>query len=1099
MNPRPQRSAAFGLALWVAAALPPAATAMTRPIRFENISLEQGLSQTTVLCQYQDRSGFMWFGTEDGLNRYDGYGFTVYKHDPEDPDSLPSDFVWAIEEDRAGDLWIGTDGGGIVRWDRGSDRFIRHGLGPERDRQISSAFIRDLAFDARGRLWIGTRDAGLERLDPRSGQVARFRHRPENPASLSDDRVYALEVDRSGQLWVGTDAGLNRIDPMSGSVRRYLHDPLQPDSLADNRVRSIFADRDGLLWVGTYEGGLSRLDPSSGRFVNYRHDPKRPASLSHNLVRTILEDDADRIWVGTSNGLNLFDRQRGSFSRYLHDPASPHTLSDNDVMSVYQDRGGVLWVGTRSGGIDKWNPATWSFGHHSGEPTAAGGLSHRAVTALSEGQLGRLWIGTYGGGLNVLDRLTGEYLHYRHHPEIPNGLSDDRVMALLHDRLGRVWIGTRDGGLNLFDPSSETFRIYRHDPVQPQSLSSNGVMALLEDQRGALWVATFGGGLDRFDRSSGTFLHYRHDPEATDSLSGDRVTCLAQDPKGGLWIGTDGTGLNMLPRGSSAFQRIRHDPNDRSSLAADTIYSVYVDPSGTVWVGTRDAGLSRLVSWNLSSGKAQFKNYTERDGLPNEAIYGILQDSRGYLWLSTNNGLSRFDPRRESFLNYDVSHGLQANEFNFGAHHRSSSGELFFGGVNGFNAFLPERLQTNDHVPPVVLTSFLKLNKPVAVGARAKQLDRIQLGYRDSVIAFEFAALDYAAPGRNRYAYMLEGFDPDWMELGNLRRVTYTNLDPRSYVFRVKAANNDGVWNQAGLAIALEVDPPPWRTWWAYLIYALLISSAVFGFVWIQQRKLAWEAEYSRRLEQQVRERTSDLAERNTQLEELNQKLAEASLTDSLTGLRNRRFLFEHVTKEIALIRRRYAELAQGIDRIKVFDLIFMMVDLDFFKAINDTCGHVAGDQILIQVRDVLEQASRSSDILIRWGGDEFLLIARDSNPESAEELAERIRERVAEHVFTLADGQVVRTTCSVGYACFPFVRSQPELYDWEEVLTLADSALYVAKNSARNAWVGFTSNGAAPAAGATRSLRKEPEQMAKEGLLGVHSSIPAEQPLIWH
>jgi diguanylate cyclase (GGDEF)-like protein len=1087
--------------LWLLACLlVPAARleALTRPIRFDNISLEQGLSQTTVLCIYQDSRGFLWLGTEDGLDRYDGYGFTVYKHDPADPNSLVDDFVWAIAEDPSGDLWIGTDGGGIARWNQKTDRFVRYGNGADLSHRLASDYVRALHLDRQGQLWIGTRDAGLEQLDPLSGLITHYRHDPSQPTSLSDDHVYVVYADRLGKLWIGTDGGLNQLDPASGALRRFVHDPKDPASLSDDRVRSIFEDRDGVLWIGTYDGGLNRLQPASGRFVSFRNDFNDPASLSHDLVRTILEDQDDRLWVGTSNGLNMFDRERGRFARYLHDPASPKSLSDNDVMSLYQDRGGVLWVGTRSGGLDKWNPATWSFGHYTESPSdPAAGLTSKAITGFSVDPSGKLWIGTYGGGLNLLDRVSGEYRHYRYDPKSNSSLSDDRVMALLHDRDGLLWIGTRDGGLNRFDLQTQTFRVYRHDPARASSLGSNGVMALLEDNRGALWVGTFGGGLDRFDRATESFTHYRFDPAAPTSLSGDRVTCLAQDPSGGLWIGTDGAGLNLLDRRAGGFRHFTHDPKDRSSLSADTIYSLHVDPAGTLWIGTRGGGLARLEG-SPESGKVQFTSYSEMDGLANEAVYGILQDAAGLLWLSTNNGLSRFDPRSETFRNYDASHGLQANEFNFGAYYRSTSGELFFGGVNGFNAFFPDRLESNSHVPAVVLTALLKFNKPVAAGGPASQIRRIDLGFRDDVVTFEFAALDYAAPGKNRYAYKLDGFDSNWIELGNIHRVTYTNLDPKSYVFRVKAANNDAVWNENGLAIALTVEPPPWRTWWAYLLYTLLGAGAVFGFVWVQQRKLAWEAEYSRRLEQQVRQRTADLAERNSQLEDLNLKLAEASLTDSLTGLRNRRFLFEHVTKEIALVRRRYAELAQGIDRIKVFDLVFMMVDLDFFKAINDTCGHVAGDQILVQVRSVLESACRNSDILIRWGGDEFLLIARDSNPDNAEELAERICGRIAEQVFNLSDGQVLRTTCSVGFACYPFTRSQPDLYDWEEVLAMADSALYVAKNSSRNAWVGFMSNGQTPT-GLVRTIRKEPERLAREGLLEVRSSIPSDRSLVWH
>ncbi len=468
---------------------------------------------------------------------------------------------------------------------------------------------------------------------------------------------------------------------------------------------------------------------------------------------------------------------------------------------------------------------------------------------------------------------------------------------------------------------------------------------------------------------------------------------------------------------------------------------------------------------------------------------GILPDADGYLWLSSNNGLSRFDPRTDHFKNYDVTDGLQSNEFNYGAHYRSAGGELFFGGVNGFNAFLPRQLTPNTHVPPVVLTAFLKANRPAETTEPLWAIHDIQLDHRNDLITFEFAALDFAAPRRNRYAYKLEGFDSDWIELGNVRRLSYTNLRSGAYTFRVRASNNDGVWNEKGLRVPIRMQAPPWRSGWAYMGYGLALVAGLGAFVRWQQLKVRREEQYSHRLEEEVRRRTVELAARNSDLENLNHRLAEASLTDSLTGLRNRRFLFEHVSKDADLVRRRYIAHKEGDDS-RTFDLSFMMIDLDCFKSINDTCGHAAGDLVLLGVRSVLARSCRSSDVLIRWGGDEFLLVGRDNDPAQVSALAERIRAEIEATAFEIGEGQVARTTCSVGYASYPFVRSEPDLFVWEDILGLADAALYSAK-SRRNAWVGFLSTQKPPPEELTRVARIDPERLVEVGSLEVLSSDP--------
>jgi len=1074
----------FPLALAALTVSAPVSAAPTRPIRFDRLSLEQGLSQSAVMDVLQDRRGYMWLATEDGLNRYDGTGFKVYKHDIADASSLPDSFVWDVEEDSAGILWIATRNG-LASWNPATDRITRQD-------SVGGRHIRALRHSKKDNvLWIATRDSGLLRFDVATGQLKPFVHDARDASSLLDDHVYALVIDAQDRLWVGSEGGLDRLNQNGKGFTHFVPSAGDPTSLGDARIRALAADSTGALWVATSANGLDRLDLATGRFEHFRHDPSQPTSLANDQVRAVLPDADGRLWVGTSGGLDLLDAAHGTFAHYGQDTGNPTSLGDEHVLSLAQDRGGVLWVGTRQAGVHKWNPMSWQFGHVAPDPDNAKGLGRAAVTSFSEDRAGRLWIGTFGAGLYEMDRLSGEMTAYRRDSKIKHGLDSDQVMALLHDHRGDLWIGTQDAGALRLSATTGAIKSYRNDPKNPQSLSANGVTTIFEDRDGRIWLGTYNGGLDRLDPETGRFTHFRNDPKNPASISGDRVAALAEATDGRLWVATMEKGLNLLDPHSGRFERFEHRAGDPRSLPSDAVHGLYVDAAGSLWVGTH-SGLSHLHA----DGKS-FETFGTRNGLPSDVVYGIRNDRQGRLWLSTNNGLSCFDPRSGEFVNYGVSDGLQSGEYGLGAGYQSTSGELFFGGINGFNAFMPDRLRHASQAPPVVLTAVNVGHRPLT--GPADQTQRVRLGFRDKVLGLEFAALDYTAPDRNRFAYKLEGFDPDWVPLSGRRAATYTNLNPGHYTFRLKGANSDGRWNEQGLAVGVDVAAPPWATPWAFTGYSVFLVGAMLGMARIQQRKFDREAEYARVLEFRVQERTRELSERQRELEKANHDLAQASITDSLTGLANRRFLTEYIEKEVALLHRRYNRLAEGPITPDLLDLAFVMIDLDHFKTVNDSAGHAAGDAVLRQLRDLLKAASRSSDIIVRWGGDEFLLVARDLSGDGLVELAERIRSKVASHVFEIGEGRVVRTTCSVGFACYPFFREQLDALSWEQVISVADRALYVAKASGRNAWVGFHPGlTALPIQGLFSAICHGTQQLVREGTLRVTSSLTGLRNLVW-
>jgi diguanylate cyclase (GGDEF)-like protein len=1011
----------------------------TPPLSVQRYSLEEGLSQQAVNAIVQDSDGFMWFGTEDGLNRFDGYEFRQLRHDRSDPKTLPNGFISSLVSSEDG-LWIGTDGGGVVFRGASSGTLET----PAQLREASDLQrVRTLSRDRLGRLWIASREAGVAIFDPRNGELHRLRHSPTEPNSLSDNAVFSILHLRNGDTLLGTARGLDRLSAANLDVVRI---PLPAEMAAPGqalRVRALAETPDGMVWVGS-DAGLGRLDARGDRWRVYRSaatgsPAAGPAALPDNRVQALLIDSQGRLWVGLLHGLAWFDAANESFNSYYREDSESRSLPDDYIVSLFEDRGGSLWIGTKSGGLAKWNPRTWSFGHTRATPEE--GFTDRNITSFAEDKIGRLWIGTFGAGINLLERTTGKVQPLRHENGVRGSLSDDRVMAMLESSSGDVWVGTMGGGLNRFDPRTLRAEVFAHEPSVPTSLAAPGVMSLLEVDK-QLWVGTFGGGISRFDGRTRRFDNLRPGPEDGLHLSSGRVTALARDRSGHVWIGTDGGGLNVWDSKTRRLHYYKRDGKKLDSLSADTIYSILVDDTGAVWIGTRGGGIDRVLNPAEAPHALRFENFSEAQGLPNNSVYGLRADGVGNLWISTNFGLARLEPKTRTVQRFHRLHGLQAEEFNFGAHYRDRSGKLFFGGAAGFNSFYPEVLEFNERPPRVVLTQFLKLNSPGISGVPEERLSRLALSHDEDVITLKFAALDFADPRANRYEYKLDGFDDEWVQADERRAATYTNLPGGQYVFRVRASNSDGVWSTQDLALPVDVAPSPWLSPFAFVGYATLAALMLLAVWYAQQRRIARAAQLRADLELQVSDRTFELAQRNRELEEANRRLEMASLTDTLTGLANRRYLMEQFPRLIA-------------ERKGTSGLAIMIIDLDALKPINDQHGHAAGDEVIVEIARTLRQAIRPDDVLARWGGDEFVVVAQAQHVEHACMLAERIRERIAKMKCVLPKGAVVRTSCSIGLTCLPFVPGNPDAVSWEQAIKIADLALYRAKRG-RNAWRGW-------------------------------------------
>jgi PAS domain S-box-containing protein len=801
-------------------------------ISFTRLSTDDGLSQTRVSQIVQDDQGFMWFGSQYGLNRYDGYKFKVFKHEPGNRNSLSGVFIYSLFKDRSGSLWIGCEEF-LDKFDPVTDTFTHYRIDTA-DAQGETVPVTNISQDHTGMLWLST-VRGLVRFDPSTGRVIRYRHDPNNPLSLSSDQIRTTGEDREGTFWVGSSEGLDAFDRDTEKVT--LHVPLQ-----DLSETSFYEDRAGVFWIFQITGGgLAVFDRKTNTLTHYSF---HEGHLSDGLLTgamTMLEDRDGTLWFGTfGDGLVKFDRQRRKFIRYRNDPATPDSLGEDNVTTLFQDREGSIWAGLHMMAPNRFStrpPLFEKFKHEPGNPNS---LSGTMVNGIYEDREGILWISAINA-LNRVDRKTGQYAFYR-----ATGLGvSPRPTAIVEDRLGFLWLGSDRHGLTRFDPKTGLFRTFRHSSTDRFSLSSDFVTHLLIDHAGTLWATTHDG-LDRFDPATSHFTVYKLDKQSAAQIDIE----VKEDRQGALWLGTHSSGLQRLDPAAGRFTAIyKHNANDPTSLSNSRVNSVLFDHSGTMWVGTQN-GLDKF-----DPGTGTFKTYYEQDGLSGNAVSCILEDQRGSLWMSTNNGLSVFDPAKQTFKIYSAADGLPGADLGgWGACFKSPSGEMFFGGFSGGVAFHPDKVVDSPYVPPVVLNDFRLFDRPMTVGADSPLRRSIgytralSLSHDQNVFSLEFSALSYFNPATNRYRYKLDGLDRQWHEVGsNQRLVTYTTLPAGRYTFRVQGATSRGAWSEPGLELAVEILSPWWNTWWFRAVCVAVFVTLLGGFY-------RWRIQQLRRQEKQLRD-----------------------------------------------------------------------------------------------------------------------------------------------------------------------------------------------------------------------------------------------------
>ncbi|WP_242404578.1 hybrid sensor histidine kinase/response regulator [Janthinobacterium agaricidamnosum] len=875
----------------VPAATAAAGAALPRTLRFEQLSVEQGLAQESVLAIVQDRLGFMWFGSQSGLSRYDGYRVMTYKNTEGDSRSLIDNWVKVLHIDAKGRMWVGTDGG-LDLFDPASGTFTHFAPQEPGKRGNGNRHVQGIIDDGADGLWIATAD-GLQRFDPASGLFTVWHRAAAHPGSLKDDKVNALVRDGAGRLWVGTNTGLDMLAPGATEFQHFVIDQADPNSKF-NCVQGLMVDRQQNLWIGTMAGVERwRLQGTGNGVQTHRTRLNADHGLKLKRVTSLYQDVDANIWLG-SNGDGLFRwlPESDQFLSYRHQPSDKYSVADNQISALYRDRTGVFWVGTWYNGVSRVDLGSGGFARVVRVPDDPTSLSDRKIRALADAGAGRLWIGS-NGGLNLFDLATGTArVFHVIDPQSPVNMRDDQVASLWRGKGNALWVGGR-AGLHRFDIARERFTsigFSRSDPAQ------DTIRNLYTDRSGALWVSTRGG-LHRVDQDTLAFTTYRHDPSDSGSLSDNVVRPVLEDRTGRLWVGTF-NGLDLMDRKTGRFKSFRHDSKDPTSLSHDEVHVLYEDRQGVIWVGTA-SGLNRMEI--DADGVPRFRRYLRKNGMADDAVAGILGDDKDGLWLSTNSGITHLDTRSGLFRNYDSSDGIVEGSYFDGSALRATDGAMYFGGFNGFTAFDPGAIRDNRVPPSVVVTDFQIFNRSVQAGrgdypdVLKRVIDHtgaLTLSGDATVFSLEFAALHYAAPQRNEFAYRLEGFDQDWVITDASKRfATYTNLDPGQYVFRVKASNKDGLWNERGATLAITITPPFWKTWWFRSLLAALVLGG--GFLLYQarlhglRRQKSWlehqvslrtnEVEQKNSLlqkqEKQVRRHTEDLAQANRTLQDNEERL----------------------------------------------------------------------------------------------------------------------------------------------------------------------------------------------------------------------------------
>ena len=853
-----------GKILFLSMLLPLLSFSQQQSLNFEHFGTREGLSQINVNCIIQDSRGFMWIGSRNGLNRYDGYKFNVYRYDSKNDSTLSNNMITDLVEDGDGNIWIATQSG-LNRYERKTGIFTRYMHNEHNPNSLVNNIINRLAIAHGDILWIATQNGGLDKYNIHTRTFEHHLLRQGVSGSINDNNVRTVYIDSHDNLWAGTsNGGLNRYDAKTNSFSAFpFTDPVTGRQSGHN-VICITPENDHQLWIGTQEDGLYLFDAANSKYTCFRHDDHDPNTLSGNTIYSLRKDESGNLWIGTENGgLSILDPKTNRFFHYAHDDVDQNSINGNSIYAICRDRLGNMWLGAFSGGLNLFKKTTSSFTsyRHNSLPNS---LSNNYVLSLFEDRGKNIWVGTDGGGLDKFDPANGTFTNFKHQPDDKKGISGNYVLIVNQDSDGDLWLGTWGNGVTLMNPKTKECTYFNKDAAGAHQLSGNNVYNLIQTKDKKIWISVFGGGLDCYDKLNNTMTHYKMDVNDPKSISSNYIYALHEDSKGRLWIGTSDAGLDVLDRKTNTFRHFLHNEK-RNSLSNNGVTDIFEDTKGQLWLCTL-AGLDLL-----DPDAGTFKVFSKKDGLPSDIIYAVREDKKGELWVSTNGGIATFNPGTSKFKNFTTEDGVQGDEFKPHSALVASNGRLYFGGVNGFNAFYPSQILKPIALSPLVITSIEVANKPLEIAKGAgdpsplkqdiSDTRSVTLSYKQTGITLEFAALDFGSPDKKQYAYKLENFDSEWNYIGEKNSASYTNLSPGRYEFKLKYRNSAGIWSPAKDSLQIIIVPPFWLTWWFESLTVMLVAGAIIGLFRLRVKSIKLR---QLMLEKLVEERTGLLAKMTT-------------------------------------------------------------------------------------------------------------------------------------------------------------------------------------------------------------------------------------------
>jgi signal transduction histidine kinase/CheY-like chemotaxis protein/ligand-binding sensor domain-containing protein len=847
--------------IWIASlaifltALPLLSSAQKLSLNFEHFATREGLCQINVNSIIQDSRGFMWIGTRNGLNRYDGYKFLTYRHDSKDDNSLTNNMITDLAEDAGGNIWIATTNG-LNRYERKTGLFTRYIHDNHNTNSLANNIINRLTFDNDSILWVATQNGGLDRLNIKRKTFSHHAHVDGVSATISDDNVRTVYKDSKGRIWAGTaNGGVNLFNRGSDTFSAYPFVDPQNHSVSGRSVISLAENNKHEMWVGTQEDGLYLFNTDNGTFKRFRHEENSSNTISANTIYSLSKDEGGNLWVGTENGgLTVWDIKTQKFYQYMHDEVDGNSINGNSIYAICRDRIGNMWLGAFSGGINLFKKSTSSFSlyRHNSLP---GSLSNNYVLALFEDKEKNIWAGTDGGGLNKFDQQNGTFTHYKQQAGV-KGLSGNYVLVINQDDKGDLWVGTWGNGVTVMNPATGKYSYFNKEAAGSHKLSGNNVYNLIKTRDQKMWMGVFGAGLNCYDSKTNTIKYYNPDASNPKSISSNYIYSLLEDTKGRLWVGTSDAGLDLMDQVTNTFTHFQHDEK-KNSISNNGVTDVFEDSKGRIWLCT-------LSGLNLFDPITKhFTLLTKKDGLSSDIVYAIKEDKKGKLWISTNNGLCSLDPHTGKFKNYTTEDGIQGDEFKPHSALRASDGKLYFGGINGFNAFYPAQILNPTALSPVVITGIQIYNKPLTIAKNAQDPSplkqdiadtrSITLSYKQSMISVEFGSLDFGSADKKEYAYKLENFDTEWINVGSRNTASYTNLPPGKYTFKVRCRNGAGLWSPVKSGLQIIIVPPFWLTWWFEILATAFFGALIYAIFKYRVRAIKLQKQV---LEKLVKDRT---------------------------------------------------------------------------------------------------------------------------------------------------------------------------------------------------------------------------------------------------